>query len=62
MNQEFQLIDRLSKKLPTVSNRVVLGVGDDAAVLKPPAGKLLLTVDALVEGIHFDFKFVSYNI
>lgn len=57
MNQEFQLIDRLSKKLPTVSNRVVLGVGDDAAVLKPPTGKLLLTVDALVEGIHFDFKF-----
>ena len=57
MNREFQLIDRLTKKLPPVSKRVLLGIGDDAAVLKPSSGKTLLTVDCLVEGIHFDFSF-----
>jgi len=31
--------------------------GDDAAVLRPPAGPLLLTVDTLVEGVHFDLRF-----
>jgi thiamine-monophosphate kinase len=32
-------------------------VGDDAAVLGPPPGKLLLAADALVEGVHFDLSF-----
>jgi thiamine-monophosphate kinase len=33
---------------------VVLGIGDDAAVLKPPAGMdLISTTDSLVEGTHF---------
>jgi len=29
-------------------------VGDDAAVLRPPDGPLLLAADALVEGVHWD--------
>ena len=29
-------------------------IGDDAAVLRPPAGPLLLAADALVEGLHWD--------
>jgi thiamine-monophosphate kinase len=29
-------------------------IGDDAAVLRPPAGPLLLAADALVEGVHWD--------
>jgi thiamine-monophosphate kinase len=28
-------------------------IGDDAAVLRPPSGHLLLTVDPMVEGVHF---------
>jgi thiamine-monophosphate kinase len=28
-------------------------IGDDAAVLRPPSGRLLLTVDPMVEGVHF---------
>ncbi|HEV3042922.1 MAG TPA: thiamine-phosphate kinase [Roseiarcus sp.] len=30
-----------------------LGLRDDAALLKPPAGELVLTKDALVAGVHF---------
>ena len=33
---------------------VVVGIGDDAAVLEPPAGPLVVTTDALVAGTHFD--------
>ncbi|MEE9492378.1 MAG: thiamine-phosphate kinase [Gammaproteobacteria bacterium] len=33
---------------------VVLGVGDDAAILKVPDGKqLVMSVDTLIEGVHF---------
>ncbi|NBX76667.1 MAG: thiamine-phosphate kinase [Proteobacteria bacterium] len=59
MNREFELIDRLCKKLSAPSKKVFLGIGDDAAVLEPISGKILLTVDALVEGIHFDFSFCA---
>jgi thiamine-monophosphate kinase len=36
------------------ANGVVLGIGDDAAILEPPTGRSLVwTVDAQVEGVHF---------
>ena len=38
---------------------VVVGPGDDAAVIQPERGALeVLTTDALVEGVHFDRRFV----
>jgi thiamine-monophosphate kinase len=33
--------------------RVLVGIGDDAAVLAPPARPLLVTTDMLLEGSHF---------
>jgi thiamine-monophosphate kinase len=33
---------------------VALGIGDDAAVLLPPGSPLVVTVDASVEGTHFE--------
>ncbi len=55
---EFQLIDRYFRPLqqPGGLSRpdVLLGVGDDGAVLRVPAGRDLVAVlDTLVEGRHF---------
>jgi thiamine-monophosphate kinase len=42
---------------------VLVGVGDDAAVLRPPAGeRLVATVDAVVEGVHFDARFAPEDV
>ena len=38
---------------------LLVGIGDDAAVVEPERNRVeVLTVDALVEGIHFDRAFV----
>lgn len=51
---EFELIQRLTHNLPT-NESVVLGAGDDCAVLDVGAGDrlLLFKTDAVVEGVHF---------
>ena len=51
---EFELIARLTKSLPTNQN-VVTGAGDDCAVLDlgVPDKLLLFKTDAVVEGVHF---------
>lgn len=51
---EFELIQRLTRDLPT-NNSVVLGAGDDCAALEigDPNRLLLFKTDAVVEGIHF---------
>ena len=41
--------------MPRASPALIVGIGDDAAVVKPERGALeVLTTDALVEGVHFD--------
>ncbi|MBA4147452.1 MAG: thiamine-monophosphate kinase [Verrucomicrobia bacterium] len=51
---EFQLIEQLTRNLPT-NDSVVTGTGDDCAVLDLglPDRFLLFKTDAVVEGIHF---------
>ena len=51
---EFQLIDRFFSALGRSRSDVVLGVGDDGAILRAPAGtELVMVTDTLVEGVHF---------
>ncbi len=49
---EFGLIARMAAGLPP-SGHVILGIGDDAAVLRAPDGRVVATTDLLVEGRHF---------
>ena len=51
---EFGLIARLTAGLRASPPDVVVGIGDDAAAVRPSPGKLLLaTCDCQVEGAHF---------
>lgn len=47
---EFVLIDRMVAGLPDVA---IVGPGDDAAVVAAPDGRVVVTTDVLVEGVHF---------
>jgi thiamine-monophosphate kinase len=50
---EFDLIERIRRRAPTRDD-VRLGIGDDAALLRVPAGHdLVVTADTLNAGIHF---------
>jgi thiamine-monophosphate kinase len=54
MTGEFELIARHFARLTPPRSDVVLGVGDDAALLAPaPSHELVVTVDTLIEGVHF---------
>jgi thiamine-monophosphate kinase len=51
---EWELIERYFRDLGSPREDVVLGIGDDAALLRVAAGsELVLTTDALIEGVHF---------
>lgn len=50
---EHAWIRRLLRRLPPLGRGVLVGPGDDAAVLVPWRRPLVLTADALVEGTHF---------
>ena len=50
---EHELLAAIARVLSGAGPDVVVGVGDDAAVLAPGSGELVLTTDALVEGTHF---------
>lgn len=51
---EFSIIRRLLRDAPALRNDVIVGPGDDGAVLSVPAGhELVLTTDTLINGRHF---------
>src|SRR6266853_5763300 len=55
---ERELIARIERYLPPAPEWMPVGIGDDAAVVEPERNRLqVLSVDALVEGVHFDRAF-----
>lgn len=51
---EFRLIDRIRERTVQGRDDVRLGIGDDAALVAPPAGQeLAIAIDTMVEGVHF---------
>jgi thiamine-monophosphate kinase len=49
---EFGFIGAMSARLPP-GHRTLVGIGDDAAVLATPDGRVVATTDFLLEGRHF---------
>lgn len=69
---ELSLLEILRKRFSKRSSSLVLGIGDDSAVISPQDSYMFLTTDMMVEDIHFDlawmtpfqlgFKLVSVNV
>lgn len=57
---EFDFIEWLRSQV-TAHPDVLLGVGDDGAILAPVAERQVLTTDLLLEGVHFEFATASYE-
>src|SRR5581483_975866 len=56
---ERDLVARIQQHLQPPPEWVLVGIGDDAAVVEPERNRVeVLTVDALVDGVHFDRAFV----
>lgn len=52
---ESSLIDRIRSRTPPAPSWLVVGIGDDAAVLERERNRLeVVTTDTMVEGVHFD--------
>jgi thiamine-monophosphate kinase len=57
---EFEVIRRLTAARSLRGTGVIIGAGDDAAVLRPGAGRdLVVTADSFVEGRHYDARWMD---
>jgi len=54
---EFGLIDRIKEKVELQHEQSLLGIGDDAAVIKTTEDLTVVSADMLVEGVHFDLLY-----
>lgn len=60
---EFELIDHFFAQQTQNRSDVMLGIGDDAALLQAPANQLLVTTtDTLISGVHFPIDTSPYDI
>ncbi len=69
---ELPLIEKLRKKFTAHVPGLILGIGDDAAVIRSTRGMTVITSDMMVQNVHFNlswttaaqlgFKLVSVNV
>ncbi|MGH2980314.1 MAG: thiamine-phosphate kinase [Solirubrobacterales bacterium] len=50
---EFDLLGKIRARMGAPRDRVIVGSGDDAAVVRPGGSVAVTSVDAFVEGVHF---------
>ena len=61
MSPEFSLIKQYFDGLTASRDDVVLGIGDDCALLQPPVGETLaVSIDTLIAGVHFPESTAAY--
>lgn len=58
---EFGLIQSFLSRLPKKSSSVLLGPGDDAAVIRSSKKNQIVTTDMLIEGVHFKKEWMSFE-
>ncbi|MFQ6083538.1 MAG: thiamine-phosphate kinase [Candidatus Aminicenantia bacterium] len=58
---EIELISKIRERFLSSNLGVVLGIGDDAAIVRFQNRNIILTKDILVEDVHFKFSFHPSN-
>jgi thiamine-monophosphate kinase len=59
---EFGLIELIKRRICSKDKRVLVNIGDDAAVIKSSSDKLLIfTTDTMVEKVHFDLRYCAFE-
>lgn len=59
---EQGLVERIRRRLTAKDDRILVGIGDDCAAIKPPPkGLLIMTTDSFVAGVHFDTSYFTYR-
>ncbi len=56
---ELSLLKEIRQRFHVRSKDIIVGIGDDTAVISPQNKNLLITTDMMVEGVHFDLGFVT---
>src|SRR3990172_1845669 len=56
---ELSLLEILRKRFGKRSKSIVLGIGDDSAVIASQNSNMLLTTDMMVEDVHFDLSWTT---
>jgi thiamine-monophosphate kinase len=56
---ELKLLQEVKKRFSSTDQSIIVGIGDDAAVIAPQKEKIIVTTDMMNEGIHFDLSFTS---
>lgn len=57
---ELNLLNEIKKRFSSPNSSILVGIGDDAAVISPQKDKIVVTTDMMNEGIHFDLSFTSF--
>jgi len=59
---EFEIIKKFFATQPIHRSDVILGIGDDAAILKTSSQNLIITTDTLIEDVHFPKNTSAFDI
>jgi thiamine-monophosphate kinase len=60
---ELSLIERLKSILDSSSEDLLIGIGDDCALVRPEQEGVLLSTDSMIEGVHFRWDlFTPYQV